>query len=197
MIVQRVVRGVVRGAVIGLVLSLVACNFPTDGRPSAGIAESASPAPSNRQVRAYSLLANNHLLVADLASGATIAELTLATAAPLPAQIRGLALSADGARLFALVRETEERAFVAAIDTSTLTVTARLTLAEPAEYRGLSVGPRTGRLYVYALRGGDAIVTVLDSRDGSVQTWVARPSDGRSWWVYQGMVTADESTLLL
>jgi hypothetical protein len=155
-----------------------------------------SGADSEPSPRAYVLLANNHLLVADVASGAVISELTLAGPAA-PSAVRAMALSSDRGSLFVLVSEANGRALVAAVDTMTLKVTKTFELGRELRYRGLAVGPRTARLYLFANRESDAVVRVLEPRDGGTQDWLARASNGRYWFVYQGGVSADESALFI
>jgi hypothetical protein len=146
----------------------------------------------------FSLLANNHLLVADITTGAVLAELTLASPASLISQLHAMAIGRDGKTLFALVSDASGRATVAAVDTATLKVAATLDPGGGLEFRGLAVGPRTGRLYLFANSGGDAVVRVLDPVGGqAAQTWPARASGGRTWLVYQGAVASDESALYL
>jgi hypothetical protein len=146
----------------------------------------------------FSLLANNHLLVADITSGSILAELTLASPASLISQLHAMAVDRDGMTLFALVSDSTGQATVAAVDTATVKVVATLDPGGGLEFRGLAVGPRTGRLYLFANHGGDAVVRVLDPVGGqAAQTWLARASGGRRWLVYQGAVASDESALYL
>jgi hypothetical protein len=151
---------------------------------------------SQPPARAYALLVNNHLLVADVASGTVITVVPLAGPAA-PAPLHALALSSDRDSLFVLVREANGRAFVAAVDTVTLKITATFELGRELQYRGLAVGSRTGRLYLFANRENDAVVRVLDPSNGRIQDWLARASNGRNWFVYQGDVAADESALFI
>src|SRR5688500_17256869 len=81
-----------------------------------------SGADTRPSPRAYVLLANNHLLVADIASGAVVSELTLAGPSA-PSAVRAMALSSDRGSLFVLVSEANGRALVAAVDALTLKVT--------------------------------------------------------------------------
>jgi hypothetical protein len=148
-------------------------------------------------VRAYSLLANNHLLVADVASGTVLTELRLAGPAAVGAPLRALAFSPDRGSLFALVSEASGRALVVTVGTITLKVTATFELGRELRYRGLAVGPRTERLYLFANRENDAVVRVLDPSNGGTQDWLARASNGRNWFVYQGGVAADEGALFI
>jgi DNA-binding beta-propeller fold protein YncE len=147
--------------------------------------------------RTYALLANNHLLVADAATGTAITELTLPGPAAVAAPLRALALSSDRGSLFVLVSEANGRALVAAIDTQTVKVTATFELGRDLRYRGIAIGPRTARLYLFANRESDAVVRVLDPSNGGTQDWLARASNGRYWYVYQGDVSADESALFI
>jgi hypothetical protein len=164
---------------------------PADAPPSGTIAAS-------NNARVFSLLANNHLLVADIMSGAVLVELTLAAPAPVPSGVHGMALDRDGRTLFVLVTGANERATIATVDTATLQVAATLDPGASLEYHGLAIGPRTGRLYLFANHGGDAVVRILDPVGRQEpQTWLAHASGGRTWRVYQGAVTADESALYL
>lgn len=156
----------------------------------------AGPQPS--AARAFSLLANNHLLVVDIVSGATLAELTLAPPESQISEVHSMALSSDGKRLFAIVSDDAGGAVVAAIDTAALKVSASWDPGRGLQYRGLAVGPRTGRLYLFANRGGEATVRVLDpSGVEPMQEWPARAANGRSWLIYQGAVAADESAMFI
>jgi len=160
----------------------------------------ASPASSTvvapRESRAFSLLANNHLLVADIASGVILADLTLAASAAPISEEHAMAIGPDARTLFALVSDASGRATVAAIDTKTLKVAATFDPGTGLQFRGLAVGPRTGWLYLFANRGGDAVVRVVDPVGGqATQTWLARASAGRTWLVYQGAVASDETAL--
>jgi hypothetical protein len=108
-----------------------------------------------------------------------------------------MALSSDRGSLFVLASEANGRALVAAVDTFTLKLTATFELGRDLRYRGIAVGPRTARLYLFANRDSDAVVRVLDPGTGDTQDWLARASNGRNWYVYQGGVSADESALFI
>ena len=171
--------------------STTATPSPTHGAPT-----SERIAPGN--ARAFSLLANNHLLVADIESGAVLAELTLAGPASPISEVHALAFTNDNLTLFALVSEASGRSVVAAVDAATYKVAATFDPGGGLAYRGLAVGPRTGRLYLFGNQGGDAVVRVLDpSGKQATQTWPARASGGRNWLIYQGAVASDESALYL
>lgn len=185
---------------MALALAVTACVPNMASTPLSPVL-TASPdvtgASGSSMARTFSLLANNHLLVADPSSGIVIAELRLAGPAAAAGQRRALALSRDGGSLFALVSEAEAGAVLAVVDIAGLKVSASFDLDRKLSYRGIAVGPRTGRVYLFANQDGDALVQVLDPRDGGITEWLARRSDGRNWFVYQGGVTADENALFL
>lgn len=191
-----------RGVGLALAMAMASCTgtgggIVTSEPPLARTAGSeVTGAPRPASARAYALLANNHLLVADVVSGSVVAELTLAGPAAA-ASIRALAFSSDGDSLFVLASEANGRALVAVIDTLTLKLTATFELDRELRYRGLAMGARTARLYLFANRENDAVVRVLDPSDGRTQDWLARASNGRNWFVYQGEVSADESALFI
>jgi DNA-binding beta-propeller fold protein YncE len=182
------------GLVALLVFGIVACtgcDSITRANPSP------TPVPSLTAARVVSLLANNHLLVADVTTGAVLAELTLGEPPALPSQIRAMAMSRDGHTLYALVRASGG-ARIALLDTTTLKLTTSIDLGGDLDYRGLAIGPRTGRLYLSANQRGDALVRVIDPSGAQpAQTWPARKSEGRDWYVYQGSVAPDETALYL
>jgi hypothetical protein len=177
-----------------VVFGMAACTGPS-GVPDA-IASTAPASPATARV--FTLLANNHLLVADITTGAVLAELTLAAPPPPVAQIRALAIAKETHTLYALVTEAAGRARVAAVDTTTLSLTTSIDPGGELVYHGLAIGPRSGRLYLFANRAGDAIVRVIDPTGARPpETWPARPSDGRNWVIYQGAIASDESALFL
>lgn len=158
-----------------------------------------TPAPltsSTASTRVFSLLTNNHLVVADIDTGAILAELTLAGPPARPSQTRAMAVSPERRTLYAVVTEASGRARVAVIDTTTLGLVDSIDLGADMEYRGLALGPRTGRLYVFANQRGDAVVRVFDP-SGTLQTWLGRKAEGRTWFIYQGAVSSDETALYL
>jgi hypothetical protein len=176
-----------------LALAAAACSLP--GSVSATHTPLIS---SSIATRAFSLLTNNHLLVADLNTAAVLAELTLGGPSAPQSQMRAMAVSPDGHTLYAVVSEAGGRARIAVIDTATLRLTTSIDLGSEFVYRGLAMGPRTGRLYLFANQSGDAVVQVIDpSAAQSPQTWPARKAEGRTWFIYQGAVSPDETTLYL
>jgi hypothetical protein len=178
---------------IALALALAAC-----ARPATIGESSPTLVASQTATRVFSLLANNHLLVADVTTGAVLAELTLAAPPPQVSQMRALAISRNAQTLYALVSDATGRARVALVDMITLRFTNAIDIGGDYEFRGLAVGPRTGRIYLFANQRGDAVVRVLDpSGTQSTETWLARKSDGRNWYIYQGAVAADETALYL
>jgi hypothetical protein len=191
-----------RGVCIALAIALASCTgtgggiLTSEPPPARTTSSEVTSGPRHASARTYALLANNHLLVADVVSGSVVAELTLAGPAA-PAPIRALALSSDRGSLFVLASEANGRALVAVIDTLTLKLTATFELDRELRYRGLAVGRRTARLYLFANRENDAVVRVLDPSNGDTQEWLARAANGRNWFVYQGDVTADESALFI
>lgn len=169
---------------------------PPSAGPEQSLGVTAAPQPGT--TRAFSLLANNHLAVVDIVSGTTLAELTLGPPPTSPSETHAMALSRDGKQLFAIVSDGGGRAEVAAIDTTAVKVTATFDPGAGPQYRALAVGPRTGWIYLFANRGGDAVVRILDpAGQRPVQEWVARPGNGRSWLIYEGGVASDESALFI
>ena len=197
--------GLVTGvAATVLALAMTACTA-SNGPPNTGTGSRALPAaassPPGREPsspRVFSLLANDHLVVADITSGAVLAELTLGAPASLISGMHGMAMSRDSRTLFVLVNEANGHGLIVAVDVAALKVTATFDPGPGLEYRGLAVGPRTGRLFLFADQGGDALVRVVDPTGGqATQTWPARASGGRSWLIYQGAVASDESALYI
>lgn len=175
-----------------LVLGAAACSGPLPASETR-----ASPTASTT-TRVFSLLTNNHLVVADINTGKVLAELTLGGAPAPQSQMRATAISPERHMLYAVVGEASGRARIAVIDTTTLSLTTSIDLGADFEYRGLALGPRTGRLYLFANQHGDAVVQVIDpSGTQPPQTWPGRKSESRTWYIYQGAVSSDESALYL
>lgn len=187
-------QGEVKGALAAiLVLAAAACSGPDPVRETRGPLTS-----SSTTTRVFSLLTNNHLVVADVNTGVVLAELTLAGPPAPQSQMRAMAVSPERHILYVVVSEASGRARIALIDTATLRFASSIDLGGDLEYRGLALGPRTGRLYLFANQRGDALVRVIDpSGSQPPQTWPGRKSDGRTWFIYQGAVSSDEAALYL
>jgi hypothetical protein len=185
--------GVKRAFVAILALGAATCSGPGP------VSETRAPFTSaTTTTRVFSLLTNNHLVVADSNTGAVLAELTLAGPPAPQSQMRAMAVSPERHTLYAVISEASGRARIAVVDTTTLTETSSIDPGADLEYRGLALGPRSGRLYLFANQRGDAVVRVIDpSGVQSPQTWPGRKSDGRTWFIYQGAVSSDETVLYL
>jgi hypothetical protein len=170
----------------------------------------AAVAAPRTDVRVYALLADNSLVLSGGEREVDVAHLglrgdTFGT---------GRYLAWSGPTLYVLGATPPGGAVIAVVDgpTAELRRTLAVTTEPNVFYRGISVGPRSGLLYLFGNRirgpdraagphGGpplDAIVSVVDSQDGALlRTWTARAFDGASWFVWQGAVTADEAALYL
>ena len=168
----------------------------TSAPPTVRAVSPTVPPPASTHL--FALLADHRLIMADATSGAVLAARDLA---PPPDRVTAtghlLAFSGDGRRLFALLPGTP--GLLAVLDAATATVRATYRPDTPGlAYSGLAVGPVSGRLYLFGERDGAAIVVRLDPDSGRVTaTWTARPAEGRTWFVYQGALTADERALSL
>jgi hypothetical protein len=82
------------------------------------------------------------------------------------------------------------------VDTGTFSVHAALPLEPGLGHRGLVVGARTGRVYLFGNRtepdGVSAWLIVLDPTGHRVGSWQLYPAEGRHWVVYAGAVSPDE-----
>jgi hypothetical protein len=164
--------------------------------------------PVERQGSVVALLLDNTLMRIGVSEGAANSEVNLGAA---PARLepgRYLALG-KGAQLFVLVRRSGGHADeIAVVDPRTLTEGARYPLEEDAIYRGIVLAG-SGVLYAYGNEPGrlldeasgayeeDAVVTALDTTDGSLTTTTVRRARGRDWWTYWGALSSDETTLVL
>ena len=150
-------------------------------------------------VRAYALLGNGHLLVANIEDGTVLRELVLAASSPqILTQVHAMALSADKTMLYVLVQDASRTGRIAVVDTATQQVFRTLEVGSGADYRSLGLGRRTGSLYVFGNEGAAAAVWVVDPTGrASPRRHLARPASGGSWFVYQGLVAADETALFL
>ncbi len=159
------------------------------------------------------LLADNQLLALSANSGATLGSVRLSSAPRATRDVaRLMALSNNGKRLVVLVSaDTPGDNRVATVDVRTLQIQATVPVpGTGVTYRGLAVGSKTGRIYLFGNRAvgpdagpthgppSDAVVTVLDPTATTViENWTARPSAGRNWYVLRGAVSADERQLFI
>lgn len=178
---------------VGLLATAVVLAFPAGARVAATPGEAA-----------FVLLADGRLVRAAVPRGA----IRVRRLGALQRTIQSgplLAFDARRRRVYALLRD-----HVAVVDERKLEVERRIALPSGLVYRGLVVGPATGRLYVAAnrtvrvvdrstgLAEEDAVVLVLDPGAGSiVARWTAREAAGRSWYVYWLAITPDERSLVL
>jgi hypothetical protein len=167
------------------------------------------PRPAvERQGSVVALLLDNTLMRIGVSEGAASSELNLGAAPNRLEPGRYLALG-KGAQLFVLVRRSGGHADeIAVVDPRTLAVGARYPLEEDAIYRGIVLAS-SGVLYAYGNEPGrlldeasgayeeDAVVTALDTTDGSFTTTTVRRARGRDWWTYWGTLSSDETTLIL
>jgi hypothetical protein len=154
------------------------------------------------------LLLDNTLMRIGGSGGAASSEVNLGAAPNRLEPGRYLALG-KRAQLFVLVRRSGGHADeIAVVDPRTLTEGARYPLEEDAIYRGIVLAS-SGVLYAYGNKPGrlldeasgayeeDAVVTALDTTDGSLTTTTVRRARGRDWWTYWGALSSDETTLVL
>jgi hypothetical protein len=161
-----------------------------------------------RQGSVVALLLDNTLMRIGVSEGAASFKVNLGAAPNRLEPGRYLALG-KGAQLFVLVRRSGGQADeIAMVDSRTLTEGARYPLEEDAIYRGIILAS-SGVLYAYGNERGrlldeasgayeeDAIVTALDTTDGTLTTTRVRRARGRDWWTYWGALSSDENTLVL
>jgi len=110
--------------------------------------------------------------------------------------------------LFALV-PGQQAASVLVVDIPSMGVRARYPLPGGIDFRGLVVGPVSGRLYAVGNRAGpkllddefdvherNVVVVVLDPLGGEqVARAIVRQADGHDWLVYRVVISEDERTL--
>jgi hypothetical protein len=154
------------------------------------------------------LLLDNTLMRIGVSEGAPSSAVNLGDAPDRLEPGRYLALG-RGAQLFVLVRRSGAHADeISVVDPRTLTVGARYPLEAGATYRGIVLAS-AGVLYAYGneprrlldeasgAHEEDAVVTKLDTADGSLATATVRRAEGRDWWTYWGALSSDETTLAL
>jgi hypothetical protein len=174
----------------------------------AGAAALALPAAASHSAAperaALALLVDGRLVRIGLASG----SVRVGRVEPLRRTIQSgplLAVEPGRRTVYALIRSE-----VVALDARTLAVKRRFRLPAGTVYRGLALGPVSGRLYVSGNRAvrvldratglaeEDATLTILDPRSGAVLGWrVAREAAGRSWFVYWISLAPDERHVAL
>jgi hypothetical protein len=155
-----------------------------------GISGAASATSASNGV-AFALLAENRLLVVD--PGGVLAARTLGALPQQPATGRRLALSRDGALVYALIVGTRGSSIVA-LDARTGRVSSRYSLPRKAIYQALVVGSRSGRLYAFGnrtTRRETPIVSIL-ARTGKLRSTLAFRTITGYWPMYDGAVSADE-----
>ncbi len=152
-----------------------------------------------RGVVAYTLLTTGHLLVVSLDDGKILRDLALASSSPqLLTTVHAMALTADGATMYVLAQDATRTGRVAAVDVASQQILRTIEVGTGADYRSLDVGQRSGLLYVFGNQGGAALVWIVDPTGRApARQLLARPADGRTWFVYQGLVKADESALFI
>ena len=118
-----------------------------------------------------------------------------------------MAFTSDRKHVAVLVRGSASQVVIA--DAATGRELARHALPSGLSYRGLGVGPISGRIYVFGNRDlgpdrgptqgppSDAVVTVLADDLTLMSAQTVRASAGYDWFVYQGATNASESQLLL
>src|SRR5207245_350711 len=149
--------------------------------------------------------------------GTVLAQTRLAPSPPAGADRSTghyLVLSGDGRYVFILVPgQLEAPDRLAIVDAETGQVQVTLPLPDTATFRGVALGPRTGRVYLFgnagevvrppgvdplAPRQVSVVVAVLDPARGQVvEGWTARSADGHDWRVYHGAVSTDESRVFV
>ncbi len=146
----------------------------------------------------YVLLANGHLLIVKLPLAQTN-ELTLTATSPEEqSTTHALALSRDGALLYAAVADASLNGRIVEVETATQHVVREIALDAGASPRGLVVGQRAGNLYAFGNKPGSALVWIIDpSARTPPRSFVARRADGHNDLVFEGLVNADESALFL
>lgn len=175
---------------------LFACGLLLGACTSAVVVPNGS-APTDPAV-VYALLANGHLLVVHLGSGATD-EVSLTTSAPdEQSEMHAMSLSRDGSMLYVAVADASLNGHVVEVDTASRQIVREIELPPGTSPRGLVIGPRTGNLYVFGVKGGSAVVWIIDPAARTLRrTITARRADGHSYFVFQGLVNAEETALYL
>jgi hypothetical protein len=179
----------------GSTLALIAACASAPSSPSVAPTSGGSGQPT----LAYALLSNGHLLAASIDDGKALQDLELASSSPqVQAQLHAMVLSVDGATVYVLVEDAARAPRIAVVDTATRRVVRTLEVGSGSAYRGLDLGRRSGSLYVFGNDGGAAVVWIVDPTGrNSTRRLLARPAEGRSWFVYQGLVSADETALFI
>jgi hypothetical protein len=186
--------------VIVRLLVVATLTFAT-GCTSVPVPPSSAPTStgSQRGAIAYTLLTTGHLLLVSIDDGKILQDVALANSSPqLLTQVHAMALTPDGATMYVLVQDATRTGRVAAVDTASQRVLRTIEVGTGADYRSLDVGQRSGLLYVFGNQGGAALVWIIDPTGRiPARQVLARPADGRTWFVYQGLVNADESALFI
>jgi hypothetical protein len=151
--------------------------------------------------------ASNHLLSLSLTKRKVEWDIGLGGSPQSDFTAHLMAFTSDKARVAVLVRGSTSQVVI--VDATTGRELARHSLATGLIYRGLDVGPISGRVYVFANRElspdrgpaegppSDAVVTVLAPDLTLLVTQTVRPSAGFDWFVYQGATDPSETHLLI
>lgn len=191
-------------------LAVAACTGdggkPGGGPPARSRTDSPSGATAAAPARVVVLLADKRVVAL---GGARLNPVwTTRLGSPSGRQVIGRYLAwGRGGELDVLVPGAGTSGRLIVLDPTTGRRRADWELPRGVAYRSLTVGTRTGAVYLFGNRargraslgpGQEAVVTVLDPASGRViRTWTARPADGRHWSVYRGEVSADEQRLFL
>jgi hypothetical protein len=153
------------------------------------------------------LTASNHLLRLSVTKAKFEWDIGLGGSPQSDFTAHLMAFTSDKTRVAVLVRGSTSQVVI--VETTTGRELARHTLATGLIYRGLDVGPNSGRVYVFGNRElgpdrgptqgppSDAVVTVLTTDLTLLVTQTVRPSAGFDWFVYQGASDPSESHLLI
>jgi hypothetical protein len=147
----------------------------------------------------YTLLTDNTLMRVS-GSGRVLSRTTLGRAPEdFPSFGDLLARSPNGRTVYALVRGRDAQ--VAAVVARTGGVRARMKLPAGIVFRRLTVGERTGRIYLAGNSGkGNALsahLLVLSPAGRRISLTRVREAEGRDWYVNSIAVAPDESRLLI
>jgi len=187
----------------------VAAGCQESGGPPAHVDSPASSEPvASASSDVVILTASNDIERLDVASAALRWKTPLGGIRQDGFAAHVMAVAGSGNHVVVLVRGSPS--VVVFVDLSTGRVTARRELPPGLVYRGVDVGPASGRVYLFANRdvgpdrGGElgplseAVVVVLDSDLSNVLiSQTVRSTYGFNWRVYRGAVDRDETRILL
>lgn len=170
---------------------------------------------TTRGIAIFSLLANSELIKVSPASGRIEDKVSLGTPPAAPwFDNHYLAASTNGRTIFALVPAGSDGSFrVAVINAAIDSISKRYRLPKGLVFRSLTVGPKTGLLYLFGnqpvgkeihnfggrYRAEEAIVAVLNPKSGKIlkSKTIRKAHNGRDWFVYTGTVSPDEKLLFV